>query len=36
LSECIAKLNASNRIDAARIAQQKGWLEIKGLERSTF
>ena len=26
LSEAIAKLNASNRIDAARIAQQKGWL----------
>jgi two-component system response regulator DesR len=26
LSECIAKLNATNRIDAARIAQQKGWL----------
>lgn len=26
LSECIAKLGASNRIEAARIAQQKGWL----------
>ncbi len=26
LSEAINKLNASNRIDAARIAQQKGWL----------
>lgn len=26
LSETIAKLNASNRIDAARIAKQKGWL----------
>ncbi|WP_283630564.1 response regulator transcription factor [Shewanella baltica] len=26
LSEAIAKLNASNRIDAARIAKQKGWL----------
>ena len=26
LSECISKLNATNRIDAARIAQQKGWL----------
>lgn len=26
LSEAIAKLNASNRIDAARIARQKGWL----------
>jgi len=26
LSEAIAKLNASNRIDAGRIAQQKGWL----------
>ncbi|WP_075186482.1 response regulator transcription factor [Teredinibacter haidensis] len=26
LSEAIAKLNATNRIDAARIAQQKGWL----------
>lgn len=26
LSEAIAKLNAVNRIDAARIAQQKGWL----------
>ncbi|MDX1281049.1 response regulator transcription factor [Shewanella colwelliana] len=26
LSEAIAKLHASNRIDAARIAQQKGWL----------
>lgn len=26
LSEAIAKLNASNRVDAARIAQQKGWL----------
>ncbi len=26
LSESIAKLNATNRIDAARIAQQKGWL----------
>lgn len=26
LSECIAKLNASNRVEAARIAKQKGWL----------
>lgn len=26
LSEAISKLNASNRIDAARIAKQKGWL----------
>ncbi len=26
LSDAIAKLNATNRIDAARIAQQKGWL----------
>ena len=26
LSEAIGKLNASNRIDAARIARQKGWL----------
>ncbi len=26
LSEAIAKLNATNRVDAARIAQQKGWL----------
>ena len=26
LSECIAKLNATNRVDAARIAKQKGWL----------
>lgn len=26
LSEAIAKLGASNRVDAARIAQQKGWL----------
>ena len=26
LSEAISKLHASNRIDAARIAQQKGWL----------
>ena len=26
LSEAINKLNATNRIDAARIAQQKGWL----------
>ncbi|RUO23858.1 DNA-binding response regulator [Aliidiomarina minuta] len=26
LSEAIAKMAASNRIDAARIAQQKGWL----------
>jgi two-component system response regulator DesR len=26
LSDAIAKLNASNRIDAARIAKQKGWL----------
>jgi len=26
LSEAIAKLNAANRIDAARIAKQKGWL----------
>ena len=26
LSEAISKLNANNRIDAARIAQQKGWL----------
>jgi|TARA_B100002049_G_scaffold140752_1_gene104364 two-component system response regulator DesR len=26
LSEAISKLNASNRIDAARIAKRKGWL----------
>ncbi|MFC0117516.1 response regulator transcription factor [Pseudoalteromonas xiamenensis] len=26
LSEAISKLNATNRIDAARIAKQKGWL----------
>lgn len=26
LSEAISKLNASNRVDAARIARQKGWL----------
>lgn len=26
LSEAIAKLNATNRVDAARIAYQKGWL----------
>jgi two-component system response regulator DesR len=26
LSEAISKLHASNRVDAARIAQQKGWL----------
>lgn len=26
LSEAISKLNASNRIDAARIAREKGWL----------
>ncbi|MFL0805008.1 MAG: response regulator transcription factor [Agarilytica sp.] len=26
LSEAISKLNATNRIDAARIAHQKGWL----------
>jgi len=26
LSEAIAKLNATNRIDAARIARHKGWL----------
>ena len=26
LSDSIAKLNATNRIDAARIAKQKGWL----------
>ncbi|WP_286234901.1 response regulator transcription factor [Thalassotalea sediminis] len=26
LSEAIAKLNATNRVDAARIARQKGWL----------
>lgn len=26
LSDAIAKLHATNRIDAARIAQQKGWL----------
>jgi two-component system, NarL family, response regulator DesR len=26
LSEAISKLNAANRIDAARIARQKGWL----------
>ena len=26
LSEAMAKLNAVNRVDAARIAQQKGWL----------
>lgn len=26
LSDAIAKLNAANRVDAARIAKQKGWL----------
>lgn len=26
LSEAIAKLNAANRVDAARIARQKGWI----------
>lgn len=26
LSEAIAKMNATNRVDAARIADQKGWL----------
>ena len=26
LSEAIAKLGASNRVDAARIARGKGWL----------
>lgn len=26
LSEAISKLNATNRVDAARIARQKGWL----------
>ena len=26
LSDAIAKLNAINRVDAARIAKQKGWL----------
>ena len=26
LSEAISKMNAANRIDAARIARQKGWL----------
>ena len=26
LSDAISKLNAANRIDAARIARQKGWL----------
>ena len=26
LSEAIAKLDATNRVDAARIAKQKGWL----------
>ena len=26
LSEAIAKLNATNRIEAARIAKQKGWI----------
>jgi two-component system response regulator DesR len=26
LSEAIAKLGASNRVDAARIARTKGWL----------
>jgi two-component system response regulator DesR len=26
LSEAMAKLNAVNRVEAARIAQQKGWL----------
>ncbi|CCQ11129.1 Two-component system regulatory protein [Pseudoalteromonas luteoviolacea B = ATCC 29581] len=26
LSEAISKLNATNRVDAARIAKQKGWL----------
>lgn len=26
LSDAIAKLNASNRVETARIAKQKGWL----------
>jgi two-component system, NarL family, response regulator DesR len=26
LSEAIGKLNAENRVDAARIARAKGWL----------
>jgi two-component system response regulator DesR len=26
LSEAIAKLGAANRVDAARIARQRGWL----------
>ena len=26
ISEAISKLNANNRIDAARIARDKGWL----------
>jgi two-component system response regulator DesR len=26
LSEAISKLNATNRVDAARIAKQKGWI----------
>jgi two-component system response regulator DesR len=26
LSEAISKLNATNRVDASRIAKQKGWL----------
>lgn len=26
LSEAISKLDATNRVDAARIAKQKGWL----------
>tara|TARA_B100000809_G_scaffold225179_1_gene235973 strand:+ start:59 stop:430 length:372 start_codon:yes stop_codon:yes gene_type:complete len=26
LSEAISKLNAANRVDAARIAKQKGWI----------
>jgi two-component system, NarL family, response regulator DesR len=26
LSETISKLNAANRVDAARIARQKGWI----------
>jgi two-component system response regulator DesR len=26
LSEAIAKLHAANRVDAARIARQKGWI----------
>lgn len=26
LSEAISKLNASNRVDAARVAKQKGWI----------